>query len=29
MDAWLAPLGLLVRRIFLNRWVPPRMGVPT
>ena len=29
MYDWLLPLGLLALWIVLNRWVLPRMGVPT
>ncbi len=29
MYDWLLPLGVLVLWIVLNRWVLPRMGVPT
>ena len=29
MFDWLLPLGVLALWIVLNRWVLPRMGVPT
>jgi len=29
MFDWLMPVGVLVLWIVLNRWVLPRMGVPT
>jgi hypothetical protein len=29
MPQWLLPLGVLALWIVLNRWVLPRMGVPT
>ncbi len=29
MGEWLLPLGVLVLWFVLNRWVLPRMGVPT
>ena len=29
MNDWLLPLGVLVLWFVLNRWVLPRMGVPT
>jgi hypothetical protein len=29
MYDWLLPLGVLALWIVLNRWVLPRMGVPT
>lgn len=29
MNEWLVPLGVLVLWFVLNRWVLPRMGVPT
>lgn len=29
MGDWLLPLGVLVLWFVLNRWVLPRMGVPT
>ena len=29
MVGWLLPLGVLALWIVLNRWVLPRMGVPT
>lgn len=29
MVGWLLPLGVLALWIALNRWVLPRMGVPT
>ena len=29
MVDWLLPLGVLALWIVLNRWVLPRMGVPT
>jgi hypothetical protein len=29
MSEWLLPLGFLVAWIVLNRWVLPRLGVPT
>ena len=29
MNEWLLPLGVLVLWFVLNRWVLPRMGVPT
>jgi hypothetical protein len=29
MYEWLLPLGVLALWIVLNRWVLPRMGVPT
>ena len=29
MFDWLLPLGVLAVWIILNRWVLPRMGVPT
>jgi hypothetical protein len=29
MHDWLVPLGVLVLWLVLNRWVLPRMGVPT
>ena len=29
MNDWLLPLGVLAVWFVLNRWVLPRMGVPT
>jgi hypothetical protein len=29
MGEWFLPLGILVLWFVLNRWVLPRMGVPT
>jgi len=29
MNDWLLPVGVLVLWFVLNRWVLPRMGVPT
>ena len=29
MYDWLLPLGVLAVWIILNRWILPRMGVPT
>ena len=29
MDDWLLPVGVLALWFVLNRWILPRMGVPT